>query len=123
MSELVFVYGTLRPGGAAEEKMAGCEWLGGARVAGELYQIAWYPGLKLGGDDYVMGDLFRIPEGKMPALDAYEGCSSSDPQPHEYRRRMAEVTSANGLQRAWLWEYAWPLEKARLIPGGDWLEA
>lgn len=118
----VFVYGTLRPGGAAEEKMRGCQWCGSATVRGSLFQIQWYPGLVLDDSGKVAGDLFEVPDEKMEALDAYEACRTEDPEPHEYRRvKVIARDSDGGESEVWVWEYILPVQPEARIVDGDWI--
>jgi len=120
--EKVFVYGTLRPGGTAAERMSGCTWSGSATVEGRLYRIDWYPGLVLGGETEVKGDVFLVPTERMNQLDAYEACRPCDAQPHEYKRVKGMVKSSDGTQQAvWIWEYRQPVDEERWIESGDWL--
>jgi gamma-glutamylcyclotransferase (GGCT)/AIG2-like uncharacterized protein YtfP len=70
----LFVYGTLRAGGSADELLAGCDRVAQATVAGTLYDIdGQYPALVLAGQGRVEGEVWRCPVDRLPALDAYEG--------------------------------------------------
>ncbi len=121
--ESVFVYGTLRPGGAAADKMVECRWLGPATVKGSLYQIDWYPGLILEGEGEVKGDLVLVPPDCMDQLDAYEACLPNDLQPHEYRRVKGTVRCPDGSEKsAWIWEYQFSVDEKRCVESGDWFE-
>ena len=70
---LIFVYGTLRPGGSAEARMTGQgRWLGPATAMGRLYRISHYPGFvadTAGG--VVQGALFEAvdPDALLAGLD------------------------------------------------------
>jgi len=105
----LFVYGTL----LAPEKMdevlgAAVRWrsIGPAAVAGTLYDLGVYPGMRLGADTgtaLVPGLLVEIePEGAALArLDHYEGV-------HEglfARRRIALERARFEHRSAWLYEY------------------
>lgn len=124
---LLFVYGTLRKASAAPMAMAlrsGARWIAVGEVRGFLYRLSGYPGLVLdpsGGP--VIGDLFAMQDSArmLALLDDYEECSSRFPQPHEYRRIILDVATANGSVRAWTYVYAWPIDEAKLIAGGDFL--
>jgi len=123
---LIFVYGTLRPGGSAEVRMTGHgRWLGPARAAGRLYRIAHYPGFIAddGGDDRVEGALFEAtdPGALLAALDIYEGCGPDDPAPQEYRRARIAVEHRGVVRQAWTYLYAWPVDETTRIAGGDFL--
>lgn len=124
MSELVFVYGTLRRGGSAVDKMSGAEHLGTATLYGRLHDLGWYPGLVLdpaGGE--VKGDLYAIPEMLLPVLDRYEGCSVSDSEPHEYQRLLSSVVTSDGaLCSAWVYEMQRDISDLPHIECGDWIK-
>ena len=120
--EKLFVYGTLRPGGRAEEKMSAFRHLGKATVGGNLYSLGWYPGLVLGEEGEVTGDIYGVPESSFPALDDYEGCAAHSPKPHEYERVRADVKFEDGQSvTAWIYDYRAEVEPANLISSGDWL--
>lgn len=122
---LIFVYGTLRPGGSAEARMTGHgRWLGPARAAGRLYRIAHYPGF-IAGDagDWVTGALFEAddPVALLAALDTYEGCGPDDPAPQEYRRARIAVLYEGVVRQAWTYLYTWPVDEGAQIADGDFL--
>lgn len=123
MSELVFVYGTLRPGGSAAAKMERASHLGEAKLYGKLYDMGWYPGLRLdplAGE--VVGDLFAVPEMLLPVLDGYEGCAVSDPAPHEYERLLTTVVTADGaICEAWTYQICRDVTGQPEIVPADWL--
>lgn len=110
LSERVWVYGTLRPGGSNSWRMGSAQHLGQASVRGVLYRLGWYPGLVRDASGRpVIGDLFQLKSAaQLAELDVYEG--------DEYQRVLLQI---NG-QATWLWEYIgetnpqWEIE-------GDWL--
>ena len=123
---LIFVYGTLRRGSdhANAARLAReSEWLGTATLTGTLYRVTWHPALVLEGTDRVTGDLLRLtdPASSLPWLDAFESCGPDDPLPHDYRREMAQVMTADGAVPAMV--YVWNLYVDGLvrIGSGDWL--
>jgi len=120
----VFVYGTLRSGeaGFAELGLGELvETLGPATVAGTLYDLGEYPGALLGSGAIISGELL-LPrdEAVLALLDAYELFDPADPAGSEYRR-VQTATKDDGI-KIWIYVYNFPLENARLIPGGDWLQ-
>ncbi len=123
-TDLLFVYGTLRRGLPMHRLLRPhAVFLGEGRVQGRLYEAGGYPGLVLEGDGRVKGELYRLrrPNSVLRVLDRYEGCSPSDPQPHEYRRVLTEVRRARGgRMRAWVYEYRLPAAGLELIPSGDY---
>lgn len=88
MSEiLLFVYGTLRGGGAASHLLRGCRPLGAASVPGTLYDVEGrYPALVREGEARVHGEFWSCPAGRLAELDRYEGVEEG-----LFRRVEAEV--------------------------------
>ncbi len=126
MASILFVYGTLRP--ALRTKMAmrlvqETRLLGPARIKGQLLHIADYPGLRLGGPDWAVGDLVEMidPTATFAWVDAYEECSDDCPRPHEYRRELVSVDGAGKTIAAWTYVYALPSADRPVIVGGDFL--
>jgi len=74
---LLFIYGTLKRGGANHARLAGQQYLGEARtVAGfTLYSLVDYPGLVAEPSDQagVTGELWRVNNACLERLDAFEG--------------------------------------------------
>jgi len=125
---LLFVYGTLRRGSDhpnAARLAQESTWLGHATLTGTLYRVSWHPALVLEGTDRVTGDLLRLtdPAASLPWLDAFESCGPEDPPPHDYRREMAEVMTADGSVEAMVYVWNLPLDGLERMPGGDWLAA
>lgn len=124
----LFVYGSLRRGGAAPlNRLFHCKarWIGKGWARGALYRIApTYPGFvpsRRGG--IVTGDLFDI-GGRTPLLamlDRYEECTPDFPEPHEYRRERLRVRTRSRAVEAWTYIYTWPTPKAHRIRTGDFL--
>ena len=74
----------------------------------------------------VVGELYEIDrtdwDNVIARLDEYEGCSSDDPPPHEYRREVINARLANGATVP-AWSYvlnSWP-EPRQEIASGDYL--
>lgn len=123
----IFVYGTLRAGfdGPMAHWLAQvAQLVGPAWVDGLLYRVADYPAL-VPGDGRVRGDLFVLEDADavLTRLDAYEECTSDDPQPHEYRRVRLLVDGPDGPVEAWTYLYALPVAGPDRIAGGDFLAA
>ena len=119
-SRALFVYGTLRrgcsnPHAALLDRSA--RFLGAARLAGRLYRVKSYPGIRLRDqtDDWVVGDLFRVRDpATLSALDEYEGS--------EYRRVLTTAVLENGDEtRCWVYEYIGRVTEERRIVSGDWM--
>ena len=123
-SELVFVYGTLRRGGSNHFRMAGAEFVAAGSVRGSIYRIDWYPGLVLdeeAGD--VIGEIYQVEPALLAELDLFEGLPAGEIEGSEYRRVRTEASSADGRKfHAWVWEWLGPIDSAKKVTGGDWLE-
>lgn len=125
----LFAYGTLRRGGTspmAALLTTQAQWLGTAQARGRLYALDGFPGFVPDeGGAWVIGDLFLAPpeqaEALLSALDDYEECSPSFPQPHEYRRALIEVRHQGATLDVWTYVYAWPTTGLQRIESGDWL--
>ncbi|MCB1308002.1 MAG: gamma-glutamylcyclotransferase [Leptospiraceae bacterium] len=141
MSEMLFVYGTLRAD--YEHPCHHIILTHGTHVShawthGRLYLIDYYPGLILSrqSGERVHGELYRLdnPGPVFLMLDAYEGCGPDDASPTEYVRRMvhvfpapaqastttAELESDQPLE-AWTYIYNWSVPEDRRILSGDFL--
>lgn len=127
----LFVYGTLCKSLGHEmhgvlERAA--RLVGEATAQGTLYDLGAYPGLVTaeGGDGCVKGELYALDpsdaQSALEVLDAYEGCSAADPEPHEYRREVLRVRLADGSELA-AWTYLLNRSHAGLmpVPGGDYV--
>lgn len=87
----VFVYGTLRKG---EERdinrlQPAPRWIGRASVAGAIYHLGRYPGLVLGGEGTVHGEVYAIEAELERLLDEIEEVWPQ--QTGEYAKREAAV--------------------------------
>ena len=126
--DLLFVYGTLRPGTPiAHARMLAerATLRGGAAVRGRLYRIAHYPGFVAGDGDeaWIPGEVFELPPGDdlLDVLDAYEGCGPSHPPPHEFERirvmaRFVDETCAP----VWVYEFRGEVDESRRIAFWSW---
>lgn len=130
-TDLLFVYGTLRSDGGHAmhwelRRLAAHE--GRARLPARLYDLGDYPGIvpaRLPGE-WVSGETYRLhdPPAALEFLDRYEGCTSVDPEPHEFRRAVAQVSLLRGgAAAAWVYWYVGPLAHARLLSHGDYARA
>jgi len=121
--EHVFVYGTLRRGGSNHFRMAGSEPVTPGTVRGKMYRISWYPGLVLGPEGQVAGEVYAVGDEQLRALDEFEGVSA-DEEGSEYRRVKTVVTAPDGSTvEAWVWEWIGLVDEARVVGQGDWLLA
>lgn len=123
----VFVYGTLRKGGSNHFRMHHAEFFGLGKVAGAIYLIdsnpeLVFPALKLDMKGQVVGEVYRVSDTLLKALDAFEGISAHFEEPYEYRRVRVNVEMETGVSMsAWVWEWNSFLGGAKPLPEGDWL--
>ncbi len=133
MLDLMFVYGTLRR--TTNTQMyrhfiaEHGEFLGAARIRGQIYKIHHYPGVVLSDnpDDIVVGELYRIRNiaAVLPAIDEYEGCSDDFPRPTRFIRDTVEVELIDyGVHDAWIYLYNRdPIAKGwTRIESGDYMD-
>lgn len=127
VGDLIFVYGTLRHGASnsLSESLRFANMathVGESRINGLLYNLGWFPGVKLpedaeefdAGQPSVKGDVFSVDVLCLPnMLDSYEG------YPHLYGRR--EVQTEHG-HTAWVYTYNGDVDGKSLITTGDWLK-
>lgn len=122
---LLFVYGTLRRGGANDitRMRPAPQLLGVATIAGRLYDLGAYPGLVLdraaGG---VLGELYRIEPTLERQLDRLEGVSDPPQPDDEYFKRSVSVQREGRAIDCVAYEInPERIAAAPLIAGGDWL--
>jgi len=125
----LFVYGTLRRDQRHEMfrlLARHARFIGDGTIRGKLYDLGTYPGWVPSPGGNVLGEVYAIDpeqwEGIISRLDDYEGCSASDPEPHEYRRVVVDVTLSNGQTvDAWAYRLSHQPEQSREIRSGDYL--
>jgi gamma-glutamylcyclotransferase (GGCT)/AIG2-like uncharacterized protein YtfP len=119
-SDLLFVYGTLRPGFSGEGRrlVHDLEAVGEATVRGTLYDVGDYPGMIL-GDGLVRGDVVRVPtRQRFEALDAYEECDASPPL---FRRVLTTARCRDASEKiVWVYTYARSIAGKARIHEGDY---
>ena len=119
----VFVYGTLRRGEANDinRLQPAPRLLGLARLRGSLYDLGPYPGVILGGEGWVQGEVYAITpelERQLDVIEAVAPVSSG-----EYTRRHLEVEVAGQTLRCLVYEiHAERVHDLPLIRSGDWLQ-
>ena len=116
---LLFVYGTLReffdiP--MARRLRREGRGLGVARVAGRLYDLGRYPGIKRSRrrDEWVIGDLYRLRDAHrtLRVLDRYEA--------RFVRERAIVRIDRWRKRRAWLYRFRGPVRARDRIMSGDY---
>jgi gamma-glutamylcyclotransferase (GGCT)/AIG2-like uncharacterized protein YtfP len=119
----LFVYGTLKStfrNKFARRLRREATLVGSARMAGRLYRVRWYPGLRPAREstDWVTGELYRLrmPLRTLAALDRYES--------RQYRRVEGEAVLANGdCLRCWVYLWGLRVSEHRRIGSGEWTRA
>jgi gamma-glutamylcyclotransferase (GGCT)/AIG2-like uncharacterized protein YtfP len=116
---LVFVYGTLRRGGARamSVRFPNSEFIADAKVSGSLYDLGAYPGLLVNeSNSLVVGEVYEVDDEILNRLDHFEASSN-------YRRKRVEISLGSHSRMCWLYEpnpeFCSP---RRLITSGDWIE-
>lgn len=118
----VFVYGTLRRGEINDinRLRPAPRLLGGARIRGALYDLGPYPGVILGGEGWVQGEVYAITPMLEQQLDVIEEVAPVSSG--EYTRRHLEVEAAGRTLRCLVYEiHPSRVQGRRLIGSGDWL--
>jgi gamma-glutamylcyclotransferase (GGCT)/AIG2-like uncharacterized protein YtfP len=121
MHYLVFVYGTLKKGFSNHRLLSGAEFLGPAQTVQKfaMYTTGTPIVLKEEAVSPIFGELYRVDEKILAALDSLEG------HPDWYRREEVEVLVDEGerekrLETAWLY---FSLDKRGfLVPSGKFLK-
>ena len=117
-THLVFVYGTLRRGGARamSVRFPNSKFIADAKVSGSLYDLGAYPGLLLNeSNSFVIGEVYEVDDEILNQLDDIEASSY-------YSRKQVEISV--GAERRIGWTYEPNPESYSLqtsITSGDWL--
>ena len=130
MTSLLFVYGTLRKdseNGMFHLLRREASFVGRARMQGRLFHLGGYPGLVPCSDpgSFVRGEVYNLtnPAVTLACLDGYEGCGTSDPEPHEFERiENGVLLEDGGRGNAWVYVYKGSTTGRREIVSGDYLE-
>lgn len=113
MTQLVFVYGTLRRGEVNHHYLATAKFVAQWCTLPEyaLFDLGPYPAL-IKGQQSIQGELYWINRHTLAELDELEDV------PVEYRRERIETPF--GL--AWVYLFQNDRELSVLIPSGDWCQ-
>jgi gamma-glutamylcyclotransferase (GGCT)/AIG2-like uncharacterized protein YtfP len=117
MVKEIFVYGTLMRGGSHGELLSrrDLRLLGPARCQGSLFDLGDYPGLLPGARSWVAGELYRC-EAVQHILGVLDALEMESP----LKRKVIEVSWANGPTEAWAYVLTGPLQGAEPIRGGSY---
>ena len=109
---VVFVYGTLKRGGALHHALESSEFLAvGALPNYALHDLGWFPGIVPEEGALTRGELFRVDEATLADLDQIEGT------PSLYRREIVSVVTDDLLSaHAYIYNGT-PLEGNKIISG------
>lgn len=93
----VFVYGTLRQGEARDinRLLPAPRWVGTARVSGVLYHLGAYPGIVLGAQGWIQGEVYAISAELERQLDEIEEVWPQQSGEYAKREVMVQVDGAN----------------------------
>ena len=116
---LVFVYGTLRRGGAGAMsiRFPKSTFIADAKVSGSLYDLGAYPGLLLNdSNSLVTGEVYEVDDELLNKLDDFEASS-------HYWRKQVEISLGSHRKICWVYEPNPEFYSLRtLITSGDWIE-
>jgi len=116
---LVFVYGTLRRGGARtmSVRFPNSKFIADAKVSGSLYDLGAYPGLLLNeSNSSVVGEVYEVDDEILNKLDDLEAAS-------DYWRKQVEISLGTHSRICWIYEPNPEVYSPRtLITSGDWIE-
>lgn len=112
MKHLLFVYGSLRPGGTQHQLLTGARYLGRHRTEPcfTMHDLGEYPAVVEPGHHAIVGDIFVVDAATLARVDDYEG------YPHEYTRRLI----ATPFGSAWIYLYCPDCAGVGVIGSGDW---
>ena len=126
MSHYLFVYGTLKRRSRhpmARRLEASARFVNAAQIAGRLYDLGRFPGLKESrfADDWVQGDVYDLgddAERTLTEMDAYENAESPPPTPYE--RQLTSVQLADGqAMTVWVYWYRGEVREEQWIASGS----
>jgi gamma-glutamylcyclotransferase (GGCT)/AIG2-like uncharacterized protein YtfP len=116
---LVFVYGSLRRGGAGamSERFPASKFIARGKASGTLYDLGAFPGLLNDkSKSFVIGDVFEVDDETLSKLDDFEATSN-------YLRKQVEVTFDGDNRLCWVYvpdPDFYSLQK--IISSGDWVQ-
>lgn len=122
-SRWVFVYGTLRKGCSNDitRLQPPPRFVGRGRIAGILYHLGAYPGVTLGGAQWVEGEVYAIEPALETVLDDIESLGENPTD--EYIKREIDVEVEGAVLPCLVYEInpRYVMEAPR-IPEGDWVK-
>jgi gamma-glutamylcyclotransferase (GGCT)/AIG2-like uncharacterized protein YtfP len=122
MHHLVFVYGTLRIGQRNDINLKSPtpSFVGMAKVKGQLYSRGWYPGIRLGGEQWVEGEVYDILPALLAQLDVLEEVAPVSSG--EYQRINTLVVCGEQQLACEVYELTTEFaERSQLLDQGNWV--
>lgn len=111
----VFVYGSLRHGGALNGALSTAEFIGTTKTHPQysLYSLGAFPALIAGGNTSVVGEVYEVTPRVLADLDRIEG------HPHFYVRTPIELEDGTNAE-----VYLLPEEPrgCEVVASGDWID-
>lgn len=105
----MFVYGTLKKGGRLYTRAESS--IKKDSISGSLYNLKYYPGIKLDGAGVVEGEVHELDDRYLPWFDHVEGEGSL------YNRRTVRTLKG---ETVYVYEYACYVSEHWLIESGIW---
>jgi gamma-glutamylcyclotransferase (GGCT)/AIG2-like uncharacterized protein YtfP len=122
--DYIALYGSLREGQKAYSQLGleeALERVGECSIAGSLYDLGEYPGLKTNGERTVKAELYRIKDPRVFAkLDDYERFNPRERSSSLYIRKIIRLADQD--RDAWVYVYNQDLSQKELIQSGDWVK-
>ena len=111
MASIVFVYGTLIRGQRNHRLLADSVFIGSAELDGfAMYDLDYFPGIQPEEGSRVKGELFKVDEWTLSALDRLEG------EGYLYVRQEVTVNQSGTPVQALAYVYNKPVDPKRRIP-------
>lgn len=110
---LIFVYGTLRSGERNHHWLRQSTRVGDHRTtaAFRLLDVGGFPGAILGGNQRIVGEVYRVKRVTLGRLDQLEG------YPEVFDRMQIDTE----FGACWMYLYRKLVDSQPVIPSGDWV--
>jgi gamma-glutamylcyclotransferase (GGCT)/AIG2-like uncharacterized protein YtfP len=121
--KLFFVYGTLRQGDDNDitRLSPAPRFMGQASISGKMFHLGGYPGVTLGGDSVVVGEVYAVSPALEAKLDAIE--AEYPAQPDEYVKRDIAVVIQGQTLSCCVYEISPAYTQGKpVIASGDWVK-
>ncbi len=119
----VVFYGSLMRGLGATLRLGidqRLRFVGPCTVAGELYDLGDWPGLRT-GNGRVVGEIHALLDDEvLGILDGFEDYDAKRPRESMYLRERVPLLDSGGGETAWTYVYNQVPDAIARIPHGDW---